>query len=79
MKIKSGRKMDIKFSSKLENIYLNEGTYNLLIGAIVLYGLLINLITCAFFRRLCSKDSSKSIVNWISDYRNYRDCCIDIL
>ena len=49
MKIKSGRKMDIKFSSKLENIYLNEGTYNLLIGAIVLYGLLINLITCAFF------------------------------
>lgn len=24
MKIKSGRKMDIKFSSKLENIYLNE-------------------------------------------------------
>ena len=39
MKIKSGRKMDIKFSSKLENIYLNEGTYNLLIGAIVLYGL----------------------------------------
>ena len=43
MKIKSGRKMDIKFSSKLENIYLNEGTYNLLIGAIVLYGLLILL------------------------------------
>ena len=49
MKIKSHRKMTIKCSSKLENIYLNEGTYNLLIGAVVLYGLLINLITCAFF------------------------------
>lgn len=61
MKIKSGRKMDIKFSSKLENIYLNEGTYNLLIGAIVLYGLLINLITCAFFGDYVAKIPVKDI------------------
>lgn len=62
MKIKSGRKMDIKFSSKLENIYLNEGTYNLLIGAIVLYGLLINLITCAFFGDYITKISLKGLL-----------------
>lgn len=79
MKIKNNRKMAIKCSSKLENTYLNDGTYNLLIGAIVLYGLLINLITCAFFRRLCSKDSSKRIVNWISAYRNCWNFNNDIL
>ena len=62
MKIKSGRKMDIKFSSKLENIYLNEGTYNLLIGAIVLYGLLINLITCAFFGDYVAKTPVKVLL-----------------
>ena len=62
MKIKSGRKMDIKFSSKLENTYLNEGTYNLLIGAIVLYGLLINLITCAFFVDYISRIPLKGLL-----------------
>ena len=62
MKIKSGRKMDIKFSSKLENTYLNEGTYNLLIGAIVLYGLLINLITCAFFGDYISRIPLKGLL-----------------
>lgn len=62
MKIKSGRKMDIKFSSKLENIYLNDGTYNLLIGAIVLYGLLINLITCAFFRDYITRIPLKGLL-----------------
>lgn len=62
MKIKSHRKMTIKCSSKLENIYLNEGTYNLLIGAIVLYGLLINLITCAFFGDYISRIPLKGLL-----------------
>ena len=41
--------MKIKCSKKLKKTHLSDGAYNLLIEAIVLYGLLINLITCAFF------------------------------
>ena len=43
------KKMKIKCSKKLKKTHLSDGAYNLLIEAIVLYGLLINLITCAFF------------------------------
>ena len=64
------KKMKIKCSKKLKKTHLSDGAYNLLIGAIVLYGLLINLITCAFCG-LCSYDSIKSIGDWIPAHFNY--------
>lgn len=62
MKIKNDRTMDIKCSSRLENTYLSDGTYNLLIGVIVLYGLLINVITCTFFGDYVAKIPLKGLL-----------------